>query len=318
MNTPWLNILQTRLLYQQWLNDCEMLKSFPGAVVAVGTARSLEHLQLRELMYPELRINVKKLHPDAIIPYRVNDDAAGYELCALEDGKIYGRDTAIIKTGISMQIPRGFKGIIQQKSGRSLKNAVILGGGLIDSDYRGDIGIIVHNFGPNVFQYKKGEKIAQFMIEVDIKVEYVEVQELTETQRGEGGYGSTGIHAVNDFGTKYGGSPSLKAAIQAARGSQEPPTQRIAFGDIQRILKDQGIDSPGDLISKVQTLVLEDNTTDPFSVKVARAFLKAKQQTVPMEIVREETDKEIVLRERPAQDDAEDMYPHVPTNRDDG
>lgn len=143
-------------------------------------------------------IKVKRLHDEAIIPDRANIGDAGLDLYSIEE-KILppgGRD--LFKTGISVAIPEGFAGLITPRSGLAYKNGVTVLNtpGLIDSGYRGELGVILYNVGrPQgypIHYVRKGDKIAQLVI---IKTPYFslcEVDELSETQRGKGGFGSSG------------------------------------------------------------------------------------------------------------------------------
>lgn len=137
---------------------------------------------------------VLKLTPDAKIPQQGSGGAAGYDLFSNHPEEItikpFGR--RLIPTGIAMAIPVGYYGRIAPRSGLALKNGIDVGAGVVDSDYRGEICVILFNFGQEDFKIKKGDKIAQIIFEkVAIPVLF-EVKELDSTYRGSGGFGSTG------------------------------------------------------------------------------------------------------------------------------
>ncbi len=142
----------------------------------------------------KLQVPVLKLHPNAVMPMYAKDDLdnAGCELCALEGGQIAPGHRARIATGIAMAIPRGYKGMLREKSGRALNFGLRIGGGVIDCNYRDDVSIILFNHSAVTFKWEAGEKLAQIMIEPDLKVQWSEIDKLPESGRGSGGFGSTG------------------------------------------------------------------------------------------------------------------------------
>ena len=140
---------------------------------------------------PELKI--KKLDPEAIIPTKANKTDAGYDLYALEDVEIPAINHRLIKTGISMAIPEGYVGLIWPRSGLAYKSGLDVFAGVIDAGYRGDVGVILYNSRVNNhYQVKKGDRIAQILFQKVKTFNLVEVDDLDASQRGEGGFGSTG------------------------------------------------------------------------------------------------------------------------------
>jgi len=142
-----------------------------------------------------MKINIKKNHPDAIIPVLGTDGAAAFDLSAIEDTFVNTGTAVLVKTGLSVAIPVGYAGLVCSRSGLALKKRVFVlnAPGIVDSDYRGDIGVILYNAGEARFDIKKGDRIAQFMISIAIQASFTEVDNLDETNRGVGGFGSTGI-----------------------------------------------------------------------------------------------------------------------------
>jgi len=145
-------------------------------------------------MYREiLQINVKKLSENATIPTQGTSFAAGYDLYAAEDAVVVCGTRKLIKTNISMEINPGYYGRIAPRSGLAYKNGIDILAGVIDSDYRGDIGVILYNTDKNIdFAVKKGDRIAQIIFEACYTATLNNVDNLDNTLRQAGGFGSTG------------------------------------------------------------------------------------------------------------------------------
>ena len=145
-----------------------------------------------------LEIKVKKLD-DKIekLPRYETEGSAGFDLRARidEDVVVKAGEVKLIKTGLAFELPEGYEGQIRSRSGLALKNNlfVLNSPGTLDSDYRGEICIILANFGKNDFVVTDGMRLAQMVISKYEKVEIKEVFELSDTKRGTGGFGSTGI-----------------------------------------------------------------------------------------------------------------------------
>ena len=137
-----------------------------------------------------------KLNSDAIVPTYGTDCAAGADLYALPNGAvaIKPNETVLIHTGIAMQIPDGYAGFIFARSGIATKRGLAPANkvGVIDSDYRGEIMVSLHNHSDAVQEIADGERIAQLVITPFLRAEFTETDELSDTVRGEGGFGSTG------------------------------------------------------------------------------------------------------------------------------
>lgn len=146
-------------------------------------------------MYREiLQINVKKLSENATIPTQGTNFAAGYDLYAAEDAVVVCGTRKLIKTNISMEITPGYYGRIAPRSGLAYKNGIDVLAGVIDSDYRGDIGVILYNTDKNIdFNVKKGDRIAQIIFEACYIATLNNVDNLDNTLRQAGGFGSTGV-----------------------------------------------------------------------------------------------------------------------------
>ncbi|KEZ44209.1 DUTP diphosphatase [Scedosporium apiospermum] len=135
---------------------------------------------------------IKKLSDKARLPTRGSAFAAGYDIYASKDTVIPSRGKALVDTDISMAIPAGTYGRIAPRSGLASKHFIDTGAGVIDADYRGQVKVLLFNHGEEDFQVKEGDRIAQLVIERIWNPEVVEVQELEESIRGAGGFGSTG------------------------------------------------------------------------------------------------------------------------------
>lgn len=144
--------------------------------------------------FPALQIKVKRLSEEAKLPTRASDSDAGYDLYATNDGTVYCHlhTRELIKTGISVAIPKGYYGRVAPRSGLALRDGINVLGGVIDSGYRGEIGVVLHNTGIQDFNFFKGDRVAQLIIEKCHDVEWDECDDLDGSERGEGGFGSTG------------------------------------------------------------------------------------------------------------------------------
>jgi dUTP pyrophosphatase len=142
-----------------------------------------------------MKLKIKKNHELAILPAYAHQGDAGMDLCSIDEVEIAAGDTTLIRTGISVELPQGTEAQIRPRSGLALKHSVTVLNtpGTIDEGYRGEIGVILINHGKNPFKVLKGMKIAQMVIKSVLHVEVEEVEEFTQTSRGEGGFGSTGM-----------------------------------------------------------------------------------------------------------------------------
>lgn len=143
-----------------------------------------------------MKINIKRLTETAILPERGSAYAAGYDLFAdvADNVEIIPHETKMIGTGLAMEIPEGYFGGIFARSGLSSKEGLRPANcvGVVDADYRGEVKVALHNDGEVVREVKAGQKIAQLVVVPFLGVEFDEVEELSETVRGVGGFGSTG------------------------------------------------------------------------------------------------------------------------------
>jgi dUTP pyrophosphatase len=139
-------------------------------------------------------VKFKRVHPDARPPEYQTVGASGADLSSVEDVDIPSGGIKLIKTGLSVELPLGIEMQIRPRSGLALKHGVTVlnAPGTIDSDYRGEIGIILVNHGSETFSVSKGQRIAQGILGHVVLYDYEEVDELIESDRAAGGFGSTG------------------------------------------------------------------------------------------------------------------------------
>ena len=142
------------------------------------------------------KLKVKRTSSSAVLPRRASAGAAGYDICASEDGSIEPGTRKVVPTGFKMTVPPGTYGRIAPRSGDSIKNGIDIAAGVIDSDYTGPVGIVLVNHGSVVYNFKAGQRVAQLILERIVTPEVEEVEELEETDRGANGFGSTGKMAI--------------------------------------------------------------------------------------------------------------------------
>ncbi|GAB4818788.1 hypothetical protein N2152v2_005834 [Parachlorella kessleri] len=144
---------------------------------------------------PVEQLRVKRLSEHATLPRRGSAGAAGYDLASAEDTFIPARGKGIVKTDLSIACPHGTYARVAPRSGLAVKNFIDTGAGVVDEDYRGNVGVVLFNHSDVDFQVRKGDRVAQLILERIATPEVVEVEELDDTIRGAGGYGSTGVAA---------------------------------------------------------------------------------------------------------------------------
>ena len=140
-------------------------------------------------------IKIKKLQQKAIIPSYQSAQAAGFDLHALKDFVLGARSRALIETGLAFEIESGFEVQVRPRSGLALKNgiSVLNTPGTIDSDYRGEIKVILVNHADEDFHICAGDRIAQAVISEVTQAVFIEVENLEESERGDRGFGSSGV-----------------------------------------------------------------------------------------------------------------------------
>ncbi|XP_078388399.1 deoxyuridine 5'-triphosphate nucleotidohydrolase, mitochondrial isoform X2 [Cetorhinus maximus] len=142
----------------------------------------------------KLRLRFARLSENAHPPTRGSERAAGFDLYSAYDYVVHAQDKVIVKTDIQIAIPSGFYGRVAPRSGLAAKHFIDVGAGVIDEDYRGNVGVVLFNFSKESFEVKKGDRIAQLICERICYPELEELKTLDETERGAGGFGSTGTN----------------------------------------------------------------------------------------------------------------------------
>ena len=138
------------------------------------------------------QVGIKKLSEDAIVPMRANDTDAGWDLYVPHDFLLSHQTRALVPTDIAMAIPTGYVGLIWDRSGVAVKKGVHRFAGVIDSGYRGEVKVCLWNSSEWDVHFRKGERIAQILFQAIPECDLIEVEELNATERGEGGFGSSG------------------------------------------------------------------------------------------------------------------------------
>lgn len=136
---------------------------------------------------------VKKLSEFATLPTKGSKLAAGHDLYAAYDYVIKSKGKEMVKTDLQIAVPSGCYGRVAPRSGLTWKNFIDVGAGVIDEDYRGPVNVILFNFGDQDFEIKRGDRIAQLICERIENTEVKEASDLEDTDRGAGGFGSTGV-----------------------------------------------------------------------------------------------------------------------------
>ena len=137
----------------------------------------------------------KRIHPDAVLPAYAHKSDAGMDVRSVADVVIPPGGRALVPTGLVMMLPPGYEAQVRPRSGLAVKHGVTVLNtpGTIDSGYRGEVGVILANFGDSDFAVKKGDKIAQIVVAPVIQPDIAESDTVDETDRGSGGFGSTGV-----------------------------------------------------------------------------------------------------------------------------
>ena len=143
-------------------------------------------------MYPN--VPVKRVNPKAPLPEYARDGDAGMDLRSMETVTIEPHETVLVGSGIAMAIPEGFEGECRPRSGMATKHGITLANtpGTIDSNYRGEIMLPLHNMGEDPFTVQAGERVCQILINPVARATVIETAVLDETERGTAGFGSTG------------------------------------------------------------------------------------------------------------------------------
>lgn len=143
----------------------------------------------------EYKLKIRKINENAILPNYAHEGDAGLDLYAVKELILKPGDRGLVHTGIQIELPKNTEAQIRPRSGLALKNGIttLNSPGTIDEGYRGEIGVILINHGNETFKVEQGMKIAQMVIKPVFKVDIIEVTELSNTERNERGFGSSGV-----------------------------------------------------------------------------------------------------------------------------
>lgn len=140
-----------------------------------------------------MKVLIQKLDPSAVVPSYAYDGDAGMDLFSFEDKLIDPGERVSIRTGLKFAIPKGYAGFVWDKSGLALKHHLKTMAGVLDSNYRGELLVVLTNLGKSEYKVEKGSKIAQLVVKPIACAEIEECEINDETERGEGGFGSSGV-----------------------------------------------------------------------------------------------------------------------------
>ena len=141
-----------------------------------------------------MEINVKRFDKEIELPDFAHENDAAIDLRSAEEGVLSPGEKKVFKTGLAFAIPKGYAGLIWDRSGLAAKHSIHTMAGVIDAGYRGEVGVVMINLGKESFTVEKGMRIAQMLFHPILNVKLQESEELDDTTRGEGGFGSTGTH----------------------------------------------------------------------------------------------------------------------------
>lgn len=142
-----------------------------------------------------IQVKFVRLRPEARVPVKAHEEDAGFDLCASEDYLLKAHGYGCVPTGLSMELPRGTEGQVRPRSGLAAKNGITVlnAPGTIDAGYRGEVKVILINHSDTDFAITAGMRIAQLVIQPVVEAAFTEVSALCDSDRGQGGFGSTGV-----------------------------------------------------------------------------------------------------------------------------
>lgn len=140
-----------------------------------------------------MKLQIQKLDPSAKLPSYAYEGDAGMDLFSLEETQIPAGERVAVRTGLKFAIPKGYAGFIWDKSGLAVKHHLKTMAGVLDSNYRGELLVVLTNLGREMYKVERGSKIAQLVIKLVANPEIEECEIQDKTERGKGGFGSSGI-----------------------------------------------------------------------------------------------------------------------------
>ena len=213
---------------------------------------------------------VVKIDPKAVTPMIATPGSAGYDLCAIQKSVVPAWGRLLVRTGLKMQIPVGMYGRIASKSGLALRHSIHIGAGVIDSDYRGEVMVLMFNLSNKDYIAEEGSKIAQLILE-RVATPHVEVHDnLIETQRGEGGFGSTNI----DVGPAKSEEPTNEESDEDWSGSDLSLAEVARRSQNNERFKANQINLEG-AVKQWANVNLPEEPTAEVNIQRMRNFLKS-------------------------------------------
>jgi dUTP pyrophosphatase len=170
--------------------------AYPSIEAANKSQKMCEAKQIELLSGSSSILKVKLLSSSAHLPTKGSSGSAGYDVYASHACIVLSRNRNCIPLDIAIRVPKGTYGRIAPRSGLAWKNGIDVGAGVIDRDYGGPVGVILFNHGDSDFVVSKGDRIAQLIIEKIENSQVMQVDDLDVTERGEKGFGSTGVHST--------------------------------------------------------------------------------------------------------------------------
>ena len=194
-------------------------------------------------------LKVKLLSPKGKLPTKGTSLATGYDLSSAQQIIVPANGRALIQTDISINVPKGTYGRIAPRSGLAVKHGITTGAGVIDADYTGPVGIVLFNHGDQDFNVQEGDRVAQLILEQVADKPVIEVQELTQTQRGDKGFGSTGSQQINII-SKYKRNNKYVNNVHDQREGNDGRGERDGKENVYRRSPPQLLDqySKGDIL----------------------------------------------------------------------
>ena len=241
--------VQYEVEWGHWYNnECKICKTKNECK---GHCKHRTNCKLYVMRANEGVVKIKRMNVNAKLPTRGTAGAAGYDLAAAQTAVVPAHGKCLVKTGLAMAIPPDCYGRIAPRSGLAVKKFIDVGAGVIDSDYRGEVGVVLFNFGTEDFTVNMGDKIAQLIFEKIKTPEVEEKNELDETRRGEKGYGSSGMNDMESaeqyekmklkIKTSIADQSKNKQAINSANKSQSQLSQArqiISARQMQKLAKE--------------------------------------------------------------------------------
>jgi len=186
------NLMEKRLQPGGLVNEIDAIRERLGFYDLVPL---LDMQRMEDEVRGGVPLHIRKLDPSVSVPAYAHPGDAGLDLCSAEDVELEPGQRAMVGTGFAMALPEGYAAFVQPRSGLAARSGISIVNtpGLIDCHYRGEVKVILVNLGGEPFEVKKGDRIAQMVIQRVETARALVVEELDETARGEGGFGSTGL-----------------------------------------------------------------------------------------------------------------------------